>query len=54
MTTTNTRTDTMINTDSQIKINPGFDPVGWTPRKRGCSLWEVSVGSSLLSTRMRL
>ncbi len=31
----------------------GFDPDWWTPRKRGCSLWEFSVGSSLLSTRTR-
>ena len=31
----------------------GFDPGWWTPRKRGCSSWEVSVGSSLLSTRTR-
>jgi len=32
----------------------GFDPLWWTPPRRGCSLWEVSVGSSLLSTRTRL
>ena len=32
---------------------PGFDPWRWTPRKRGCSSWEVNVGSSLLSTRTR-
>ena len=31
----------------------GFDPVWWTPRKRGSSPWEDSVGSSLLSTRTR-
>ncbi len=31
----------------------GLAPVGWTPCRRGCSSWEVSVGSSLLSTRTR-
>ena len=31
----------------------GFDPLWWTPRKRGSSSWEVSVGSSLPCTRMR-
>lgn len=31
----------------------GFDPVWWTPRKRGSSPWEDNVGSSLLSTRTR-
>ena len=31
----------------------GFDPVWWTPRKRGSSPWEDSVGSLLLSTRTR-
>ena len=31
----------------------GYDPVWWTPCKRGCSLWEVSVGSFLLNTRMK-
>ena len=31
----------------------GLDPVWWTPCKRGCSSWEVNVGSFLLSTRTR-
>jgi uncharacterized protein YbjT (DUF2867 family) len=31
----------------------GLDPVAWTPRKRGCSLWDVHVGGSLLSTKTK-
>ena len=31
----------------------GRDPVWWTPRKRECSLWDTSVGSSLLSSKTR-
>ena len=36
-----------------VSRSVGFDPWRWTPRKRGCSSWEVNVGSSLLSTRTR-
>ena len=31
----------------------GLDPVPWTPRKRGCSSWDVHVGGSLLSTKTK-
>lgn len=34
-------------------LGGGLDPGRWTPCKRGCSSWEDSVGSSLLSTRTR-
>ena len=36
-----------------IDVSIGRDPVWWTPRKRECSLWEASVGSSLLSSKTR-
>jgi len=35
------------------EVDFGLDPVWWTPCKRGCSSWEVNVGSFLLSTRTR-
>jgi hypothetical protein len=31
----------------------GLDPVPWTPRKRGCSSWDVHVGGSPLSTKTK-
>ena len=31
----------------------GLDPVAWTPRKRGCSSWDVHVGGLLLSTKTK-
>ena len=34
-------------------LKGGLDPVAWTPRKRGCSLWEARVGGLLLSTKTK-
>lgn len=39
--------------DNGSEEDTGLDPGRWTPCKRGCSSWEDSVGSSLLSTRTR-
>ena len=34
-------------------MRTGLDPVAWTPRKRGCSLWDAHVGGSPLSTKTK-
>jgi len=37
----------------RIANDIGLDPVAWTPRKRGCSSWDVHVGGLLLSTKTK-